>query len=110
MREQGLLFGGMEISLDLDHANPCVRAYGFGPDGKLCKTCSKLFYHARGKRYYKCKLRTYSHGKGTDHRVRWTACGMYQEAESNEPPSEGQEEGPPQEAPGPPAQGQGRQV
>lgn len=57
--------------------NPCVRIFGFGPEGVTCKLCDALYYHQRSKRYYKCRFRSFSFGPATDHRVRWNACGVY---------------------------------
>lgn len=32
-----------------------------------------------GRIYWKCLLRAYSHGPGTDRRVNWPACGKWEE-------------------------------
>ena len=73
----------MSLFKDLDinklDSNPCVYWYGNGPDGKKCKTCSKLTYKQRTKRYYKCTERTITAGAATDHRVNWNACAKYEE-------------------------------
>jgi hypothetical protein len=59
--------------------NPCVRLFGRGPDGTICKTCRHLFSHRPGKkRFYKCDLRECTNGPGSDHRVRWPACAKYE--------------------------------
>ncbi len=58
--------------------NPCISSYGT-TEGKKCKTCKLLYYHEMSKRYYKCRLRKFTHGPGTDHRVNWPACGKYEE-------------------------------
>ena len=57
--------------------NPCVKTFGFGPDGVKCKSCRHLYYHQRSKRYYKCRLRSFTFGPATDHRVRWNACSQF---------------------------------
>ena len=65
--------------------NPLLEVYGAGPDGALCKSCMHLVrvrYHDRT--YYKCELRGYSHGRGTDQRVGWPACGRYVRREGGE--------------------------
>lgn len=61
-------------------SNPCVLAYGPGPEGRICGDCVHLF--ARGDTagtYYKCDLRRFSNGPATDHRVRWAACAKFEE-------------------------------
>ncbi len=68
------------------HANPCLRVYGKGPEGKTCKRCQHLFAVEHGHRYYKCDLRKLTKGPGSDHRVRWPACGRYEEREGDEHP------------------------
>ena len=47
---------------------------GTGPDGETCKTCDHKTYHETAKRYYKCDLVNWSHGKGTDVLLRSPAC------------------------------------
>lgn len=69
--------------------NPCIVVFGEGPAGAKCKTCQhfrKFDYH--NKKLYKCHLRGYSHGPGTDHRVRWDACAKYEERNEAEPKTE----------------------
>lgn len=61
-------------------SNPCLIAFGPGPDGKRCGSCSHLF--AQGGvagTYYKCDLRKNTGGPATDHRYRWPACARYEE-------------------------------
>ena len=65
-----------------DDPNPCVEAFGYGPEGATCKTCAHLTYHQFARRYYKCRKRPSTHGPGTDHRVGWKACGKYKEAKT----------------------------
>lgn len=57
--------------------NPCVAAFGKGPDGATCGTCTNLICNQWGKRYYKCMKRRRSACAATDHRVSWNACGCY---------------------------------
>jgi len=58
--------------------NPCVRLFGPGPEGAICKSCRHLRSHWTARRFYKCELRTFSHGPATDHKVSWPACGRYE--------------------------------
>ena len=60
--------------------NPCLVVYGPGPEGAKCKTCVHCRYplHQSG-RFWKCDLRRLTHGRATDHRVTWPACGKYEE-------------------------------
>lgn len=60
-------------------SNPCVIAYGPGPEGVTCSGCAHLF--AQGGvagRYLKCDLRLITSGPATDHRSRWPACARYE--------------------------------
>lgn len=60
--------------------NPCVRVFGVGAEGVLCKTCSHLErWNVGTHNVYKCNLRPYSHGPGTDHRMSWPSCTHYEE-------------------------------
>ena len=80
------LFGNsIEInSTGKNKVNPCIAAFGKGPDGSRCKTCVHLFGKSFAKTYYKCDLRKNSNGPATDHRVNFPACGKYEEnKESN---------------------------
>jgi len=61
--------------------NPCIAAYGRDPMGRTCKFCAHLYYKSYyPKRFYKCELRKDTNGRGTDHRVKWPACGRYERA------------------------------
>lgn len=54
--------------------NPCVRAFGPGPEGATCKSCAHLVVRHYGTRtYYKCSHRRISRSEATDHRVSWRA-------------------------------------
>lgn len=64
---------------DPAYENPMVVMVGKGPAGAKCKTCANLTYHEREKRWYKCTLRGFSHGPGTDHRIGYHACSQYKE-------------------------------
>jgi hypothetical protein len=66
----------------IDNPNPCVRLYGYGPEGARCKDCKLLQHFRQAASWYKCSLR---HGKqgglggpATDHRVNWSACARYE--------------------------------
>jgi len=62
--------------------NPCVQAYGPGPEGKRCKECAKLYTKHWNRRYYKCPYHGDTNGPGTDHRVNWPACAKFEEAQA----------------------------
>lgn len=60
--------------------NPCVAAFGPGPDGRVCGDCVHIW--ARGDTagtYYKCDLRRVTGGAASDHRVGWPACARFEE-------------------------------
>ena len=63
----------------LKDPNPCIRVYGFGPEGKRCASCAHLANVSFAKTYHKCRLRGVTANPKTDHRVRWPACGQYKE-------------------------------
>ena len=68
----------VKVSEHLANPNPCVRLYGFHKGAK-CKTWVHLYLQGGvSGRYYKCDLRKNTRGPGTDHRVRWDACGKYE--------------------------------
>ena len=50
--------------------------HGLGPTDKRCGDCAHFF--AAGA-YYKCELYGITGGPGTDWRVRWQACGKFEE-------------------------------
>ena len=58
--------------------NPCVRAYGPGPQGATCKYCKHLYRKHYSKTYIKCRLRDDTNGPGTDHKAGWSACAKYE--------------------------------
>ena len=61
--------------------NPCLVAFGPGPAGRQCAECTHFSrVGGVGGRYYKCDLRRGTSGAATDHRVRWPACGRFEEA------------------------------
>jgi len=75
------LFGDEMKTIPITEPNPCVKLYGYDPDGRLCQYCKHLWYKQRSKhstRHYKCELRKLTSGPGSDHRVRWKACGKYE--------------------------------
>jgi len=62
--------------------NPCVRAFGPGPEEKRCKECAHLNVRRYSKNYYKCALRKETAGPATDHRVGWRGCAKFQSKEA----------------------------
>lgn len=60
-------------------SNPCIALYGPGPEGAKCKDCSLLGAIKHDATWYKCKLRNNTHGRASDHKVRWPACGKFQQ-------------------------------
>lgn len=63
---------------ELRSPNPCVRLYGFSKDRKkTCRECVHLYGVGKSRTYYKCSFRKFTHGPGSDHRVRWPACGKF---------------------------------
>lgn len=61
--------------------NPCLALYGPHPYQQTCKDCVHLRYSIQRNpkaRYWKCDLRTLTHGKATDHKVNWPACARYE--------------------------------
>ena len=60
----------------------CVKVHsplpGKGPEGETCGTCEYLVRVDYNDRiYYKCELRKYTHGEGSDIRLKWLACGQW---------------------------------
>ncbi len=52
----------------------------YGIHGEACcKTCRHLFCHGHTRNYYKCRKSKITRGAGTDWRVSWPACGLYEE-------------------------------
>ena len=59
--------------------NPCVRLFGPGPKGAICKGCVHLYVNQPGhKNFFKCDLRRHSNGPATDHKARWPACARFE--------------------------------
>ena len=67
--------------------NPCIAAFGLGPEGQTCKTCQHLYRKTYSKTYIKCELRPDTNGAGTDHRAGWDACGKYAPSQTPVPVS-----------------------
>lgn len=60
--------------------NPMLAVAGPGPEGRRCGDCVHLRMQGGvAGRYYKCELRGITGGPLTDHRVRWPACGRFEE-------------------------------
>ena len=68
---------GLQEIISGKGSNPCVKLYGPGPDGMRCKECKLLFRHTMSKTYFKCDLRGFTRGEGTDHKANWPACGRF---------------------------------
>jgi hypothetical protein len=60
-------------------ANPCISKYGPGPEDKTCNECANLVGHRRTKVYWKCKLRPFTSGPGSDHKRAWPACAKFEQ-------------------------------
>lgn len=74
-----------EIELPPIHPSPMVRKHGLSPGLATCKTCKHLFRKDyRAGAYYKCRLLGNTNGAGTDIRLKWSACGKYEEKEVQE--------------------------
>ena len=61
--------------------NQCIALYGKGPEGQTCKGCVHLRYPIQRNpkaRFWKCDLRRLTHGRATDHKVSYPACGRYE--------------------------------
>lgn len=59
--------------------NPCIAAYGHGPEGTICGKCTNLIrYSGSSKAWFKCRLRREG-GEATDHKYRWPSCGKFVE-------------------------------
>jgi hypothetical protein len=71
----------------IDNPNPCVRLYGYGPEGAKCKDCLLLQHFQQAANWYKCLLRHGKHGglggPTTDHKVRWDACSKFEKEEES---------------------------
>lgn len=65
-----------------DTRNPCLRMWGNGPDGAICKNCIHLYGTGGNKKFFKCQMRgKATSGPGTDHYANWPACGKFQREE-----------------------------
>jgi hypothetical protein len=61
--------------------NPMVSLCGVGPDGMRCKDCAFLVKRkCRDRIYRKCIKRGLAHGRGTDHKAGFGACGKFESA------------------------------
>lgn len=72
-------WSGKAIAAPVKHENPCIDLYGPGPEGKQCKDCARLLCFAASSNFYKCRLRKVTHGKATDHLLRYQACSRFQQ-------------------------------
>lgn len=62
--------------------NPCVNLYGPGPDDKKCGNCTHVFGICNSNTHYKCDLRKNTRGAKTDQKLRWPACGKFEQREN----------------------------
>jgi len=61
--------------------NPMLTKYGL-KKGKTCKSCKFLYRDKHhNKTYFKCEVRGVSRSASTDHRAKWSACGLYEKGE-----------------------------
>lgn len=61
------------------NANPMVVLHGKGPAGATCRYCRHVTYRSNGNRQYvKCSRRGITRGQGTDHRLKWDACRLFE--------------------------------
>lgn len=79
MSDQEVLPVG-DIANNFD-ANPMIRRHGRGPDGVHCRSCLHLISTCpTGNRiYWKCAFYSVSRSGGTDFRLKWDACRLYEE-------------------------------
>ena len=63
---------------------PGIRIEGLATDETCgtCANCCRVHYHCRT--YHKCALRAWTHGKGTDIRLKDTACVCWVSGERQE--------------------------
>lgn len=80
-RDPGVIEEAMERTRSgTPTSNPCVAAFGPGPDGVTCSGCAHLFaWGDTAGRYLKCDMRRTTRGSATDHRAGWPACAKYEE-------------------------------
>ncbi len=78
---QPLLFPGLPLPVVYPPGG-YARPPGTGPKGETCKTCAFCCYTGNGKRRYpKCAVIKFrwTHGPGTDIKLRSPACDMWQD-------------------------------
>jgi len=77
MSDDMLPIGDFSVNFD---PNPMVRLHGRGPEGKACRSCRHMVTHTpTGNRtYWKCYRRGITNGAGTDHRLKWNACRLWE--------------------------------
>jgi hypothetical protein len=60
-------------------ANPCIKTFGAGPEGEMCRGCIHLMRHQGASRtFLKCALRQNTSGPATDHFASWPACAKFE--------------------------------
>ena len=80
MNAEPLPIGDFTANCD---ANPMVIRHGRGPEGRRCRDCRRILptSHRTARRYWKCERRGITRGAGTDHRLKWNACRLFEEAQ-----------------------------
>jgi len=60
--------------------NPMVRTHGRGPEWARCRECAHIVATCPtgNKTYWKCARRSMSRSDGSDHRLKWNACRLYE--------------------------------
>lgn len=59
--------------------------HGEGPKGKRCGDCEHFFaWGGYAGTYYKCRKAKVTNGAKTDWRVRWPACGAWEDRDSGD--------------------------
>jgi hypothetical protein len=78
MNDQAILPIG-DITNNSD-VNPMIRKHSRGPEGMFCGGCVHMVRGPGGhtRTYWKCDRRGITNGQGTDHRMKWSACRLYE--------------------------------
>ena len=61
--------------------NPMVTQFGPDAQGRACAACKHLLRFVYNNTYFKCQERGVTHGHATDHRKKWPACRLFEEAQ-----------------------------
>lgn len=85
---------GRTITVPAEFTNRSLRGYadvpGSGPTGETCGTCRHKARLRYAKTYYKCALQRgyWTHGPGTDIKLRSPACRKWESATDRDEPKE----------------------